>query len=102
MAGSSFRWARSPVAPKMVNSAGSLAPPTRSPSRRGLAGGVGGVTCPPRPGDRAPSMPVPYRILCPGAGRSGGAAVHAFQLGLDRLSQRVERFAERLHAVHLE
>src|SRR5437762_13250945 len=79
MAGSSLRCARSPVAPKIVNNAGSVAPPTRRPTRSGLS-------C--------------ESWVLTDSGRASLA--HLVELLLNRAEQRVERGRERLHPVQLE
>src|SRR3954454_25219137 len=89
MAGSSFRWERSPVAPKMVKIEGSPAPPTRRPIRSGFseAGRCGTAV------SDAASCRAELR---------GTAGADAGQSSGDGLQQRVERVREGLDAFDLE
>src|SRR4051794_33258146 len=111
MAGSSFRWARSPVAPKIVNRAGSVAPPTRSPTRSGLSWASLGVTQPPRrprahrvrPARSSPDpCHHPGRVAVSSLALRRAPLADPLELLADRLQQRVEGGRERLDAVQLE
>src|SRR3954451_16439098 len=89
MAGRSFRWARSPVAPKMVKIEGSAAPPTRRPTRRGVSAAG---RCATWESDAASCR----------AELRGTAGADAGQSSGYRLQQRVERLREGLDAFDLE